>query len=517
MKKKVTAKKLVKKSSVKLSVKNLHMKKGMHDQQKLRSFWKLFDKVKNHNVVEGMPEAIFQHVFVQCLNLIPQDVTAKTSTVFNDYLKEDYLKEHDLQKYEVEIQHLRYLLKLQEKGVSVPESRLMEEFVKRSGSVNHAYAAAKKLTMRELSLKNDPVKMIESSVDFTPQESKEALDKACVRDRYETIAYKTIADAINSNSEKKFNRTEDNTMEDNGTVVTTLSEDKKLSIQNLVNIAAVKQEAGDTAISNAMLKGALKFIAGYADNVESKVVAEEERLPKFWQELKSSREVFEKFSKFYAKKYADHIESLRDLQAKEKKYLQLDESSVSEAHHLELTSAKYLKTQRDLEVLKKVLDSAYKSFHQLNIIQADLSDLESEMAKYSDTSSDKYFGIFDHLLPPNTPYVIRNGVKTPVDTASGSGFPRNNYNRPNIVCGHPEISVKVDEACVPTKVDKSPTSIADEIQNLVLRRQIDPNKDFPLLIDLGLDEKAVKIWKEKFFISDEICAAIDDPMGMSKH
>jgi len=49
MKKKVTAKKLVKKSSVKLSVKNLHMKKGMHDQQKLRSFWKLFDKVKNHN------------------------------------------------------------------------------------------------------------------------------------------------------------------------------------------------------------------------------------------------------------------------------------------------------------------------------------------------------------------------------------------------------------------------------------------------------------------------------------
>lgn len=475
---------------------------------KLRSFWKLFDRVKNHNfqmmvqrgndlndfirIVEEMPESIFRHVFIEAANLTPVRHNVyvgcecpadtycfcakyKTTGVTNEF--NDYLKAHDLQRYEVEIQHLRHLIKLQTKGVAVPESYSIEEFFKRSDApgkqtsmteykpspvntfVEHSAEDKETSRAAQLKLIVDAIKkntnvdaMLKVDVENLSKKYKVALPKEDMESQLKEFFEKDEApssetkvvkqgdplwekffekkrareDLIKKVSQEDENKSLD--LKDLslkvGQVVETrpnlhrLAEDRaeiaKKSVENHIqdtlDFANNAKEAGwlkEPAQTSDSLKSALAILTKYADVLGEPaptaptVVASEEKLPSFWQDLKKAREEFDKFSQFYARKYADYVDSLRDLNKREQEYLASDKPS--DKYSLQNNVLRHLNAQRDLEVLKKVLNSAYEVFRKSEISQVDLAYLQAEMSKYVDPR-EALASLFDHLSPKKEVY-----------------------------------------------------------------------------------------------------------------
>lgn len=155
----------------------------------------------------------------------------------------------------------------------------------------------------------------------------------------------------------------------------------------------------------SLLKSTLKTVAEYAKSFEEvAVTSEEEQLPKFWQELKSARELFEKFDNFYARKYVDHVLALRKMTQEEQALHNLSKETDCSGTSLYASTKAYLKTRRDLEVIKKVLETTYQEFHKTNITQVETDYLQTEMAKYTNNSHEGLDNLFDHLGPSKEAY-----------------------------------------------------------------------------------------------------------------
>lgn len=649
MKKKVSVKKVAKKAPKKTAAKKTAAKKTSTAkvvmarkpiivESKRRSFWGLFDKVKNHNFprmmqrgnclddfikfVEEMPDQMFQHLFVDPLDLTPireqvyvgcecptgtQCLCSKYKTVGTRNGYTDYLKMHEIQRYDIEIQHLRYLIKLQAKGVAVPAERTMEEFFKRSAApnqptpVNTPHYTQSSFGVKEMVVKDEPVKMTQTSLDSTPEEVKAAMDKAESR----AAQLKLVVDAIKKTSNlDALMKVDTDKMSEKYEGKWSLQEiqqkylERKKARADLIQDVAKEDENKelDTSLLSAKfgevvetrprlsdlkdsrpgktnaqaMKEALKTITKYASILEDNAPAAtdtEPKLPQFWQDVKGARESFEKFNVFYARKYADYVDSLRDLNKKEQEYLASDKPSDKFA--LQNNVLRHLNAQRDLEVMKKILNSAYESFRKAEVTQAEVSQLQEEMSKYTDEPVKQLENLFDHLIPTGS-YVVRNNRKIPFDIhndefrvmrRSESKREKEEREAPVVVevkKPEPDLTTKEgrealrkelaeltkkgevyfkkagakseldeDKMMVPEKKPSFVERQIEEIQKLVLKDKLDPEKDFPGLIDQGLSAEAVLGWKKKYqrsagslgvpgrhyYITDAESAAIDDPMG----
>lgn len=622
MKKKVSVKKVAKKAPVKKTTKKTNaakvvmVRKPVIVDSKRRSFWSLFDKVKNHNFgrmmqrgncledfikfVEDMPDQMFQHLFLDPLDLTPireqvyvgcecptdtQCFCCRYKTVGTRNGYTDYLKMHEIQRYDVEIQHLRYLIKLQANGVAVPAERTIEEFFKRSAApnqptpVNTSHYTQSNFGVKETVVRDEPVKMTATSLDSTPEEVKAAMDKAESR----AAQLKLIADAIKRTSnldalmkidtdkmgekygvkmatpevqhkylEKKRARTEliesvakedENKELDTsflsakfGEVVETrprlsdLKDSKVTDVQKKLQEFFDKDKEATEALSTfrsekssaQSMKEALQTITKYARILEDSPTTTEAQLPQFWQDVKGARESFEKFNVFYARKYADYVDSLRDLNKKEQEYIASDKPS--DKHALQNNVLRHLNAQRDLEVMKKILNSAYDHFRKAEITQAEASQLQEEMSKYTEEPAKQLEGLFDHLIPTGS-YVVRNNRKVPFDIHNEDfSFMRRSESErekekqaPVVVeVKEPDLATKEGRADYRKRLAEKVVSdekadgvlvqapktraerIASEIQRAILKDRIDPSKDFPELIKNGLDEDAVELWKKQY-------------------
>lgn len=543
----------------------------IEERQNFRHFWRLFDKVKNHNfpmmvqrgndlndfirIVEEMPESIFQCVFVEAQNLTPvrhkiyvgcecppdtQCLCCRYKTVSTSNSFSDYLRAHNLQRYEVEIQHLRHLMNLQAKGEAVPISRSIEEFFQRSDApnkptpVNTLAPATEIFKVKEYIVQDSPIKMTQTPIDCSQEENMAALDKAESRQ----LKYQTIVDAIEKTSNLDALLKVD---------VEELSKKYELKSSQEVNVDKQSEEKNPGKktpdLNNvATLKESLKKIAEYARILEdeTKIDVSTTQLPQFWQDLKAARESFDKFNIFYAKKYADYVDSLRDLNKKEQEYLASDK--LSDKYSLQNNVLRHLNAQRDLEVMKKILNSAYDSFRKAEVTQADVASLQADMAKYTDEPNLE--GLFDHLMP-RTPYVVRDGKRIPFDLSNNWLYNRADVKRsrdetdyvkpwsivkngkmrtestPVIVESEPDLSTVEDRAIFRKKLEKgmkkgevyfkkadqktsSEGKWVAEIQKMVIKGSINPDKDFPELIKQGLSSEAVEAWKNKYYYKQAV-------------
>lgn len=490
-------------------------------KQKLRKFWGLFDKVKNHNfqmmvqpnndlndfirVVEEMSDPIFQHIFVNELDLThvrhsvyvgcgcpegPQCFCKKHKTVGVSNVFYDYLKTHDLQKYEIEIQHLRHLMVLQDKGKVVPTSYSIEDLLKRSNYI-----------------KPDPI----NTSHYT--QSSLGIEDTVVKD-------------------ESFN-------------ISSLSSDLEKSVESHLNLTSLKEvekkELETTCESYkedcSSMRKALQNLTKYASILEENnpnqfTKTDEQKLPQFWQELKAAREVFENFNKFYARKYADYVDSLRDMNKKEQEYLVSDKPS--DKHLLQENVLRHLNAQKDLEVMKKILSSAYEAFRKTDIVQAETTDLKKDMAKYSNKSYNEFVGLFNHLTPHKKgPFYFKHGKKIPLDVSLGNHL----VSRSILDDSHKKMQASFSEELIKnfkevkasdddqnhmmvSEASKlgSAERKAEAIHKMVLKDIINPYKDFPELIKNGMSAEAVELWKKKYsrdfskavWLTDAESAAIDD-------
>lgn len=408
-----------------------------------RSFWGLFPSVKNHNFKLMMQEGNYLQDFVKLIEEMPEgqfqyllnneQLNYKYGEDYNNYV--EYLKEHRLDKYEVEIQHLRYLIKLEQKGVQVPTSYTIDEFFKRSGApnnptqVNSTTPIKTALGVSEVVVKDEAVKMTQSPVEMSPEENKlnELFSKYESKDKDTSLGNiikkfseqrkeeekhgfirppltELAANETDKHLREAFAKNEENSFNvDQESDVSRLSElvEKRLE--------EVKQKESSTErINQSMLKSALQTIAGYANTLEGSFpkTTVETSLPPFWEELKSARELFDKFDDFYAKKQVEAVAATRKMNQEKDKFLKLPEG------HDYLTSLhqdtkQHLKTERELKVLKKVLKAAYRDFAQVKTTQADPAYLAAEMSRYTSgptASSNKFEGLFDHLIPNTEVY-----------------------------------------------------------------------------------------------------------------
>jgi hypothetical protein len=142
----------------------------------------------------------------------------------------------------------------------------------------------------------------------------------------------------------------------------------------------VKQKEPNGAFA---LNSALQTLVKYADILDDNTpqVVTETSLPPFWQELKTARELFDKFDDFYAQKQVESVLALREMNHEKEKLLKTSsEDYLTSLHH---DIKKYLKAERELKVLKKVLKTAYQQFFDTETVQADLDYLKREMTYYT--------------------------------------------------------------------------------------------------------------------------------------
>lgn len=431
-----------------------------------RSFWGLFPSVKNHNfklmmqkgnylqdfvkLVEEMPEEQFQTIFIKSSDYKPIYTTVKIDCgcpvdtqclcikekvirTSNNFF--DYLKECQLDKYEVEVQHLRHLIEIQQRGVEVPTSYTMDEFFKRSGApnnptqVNSTTPIKTVLGVSEIVVKDEPVKMTQSLVEMSPKENKlnELFSKYESKDKDTSLGniIKKFSDQRKEEEKNGFirpsltelaaNETDKHLREvfakneENSFNVDQESDVSRLSELVEKRLEEVKQKESSTErINQSMLKSALQTIAGYANTLEGSFpkTTVETSLPPFWEELKSARELFDKFDDFYAKKQVEAVAATRKMNQEKDKFLKLpeDHDYLTSLHQ---DTKQHLKTERELKVLKKVLKAAYRDFAQVKTTQADPAYLAAEMSRYTSgpaASSNKFEGLFDHLIPNTEVY-----------------------------------------------------------------------------------------------------------------
>ncbi len=381
-----------------------------------RNFWGLFPNVKNHNfnsmmqrgnylqdfikLVEGMPEEQFQKVFIEPCDLNPrriwktincgcpkgtQCLCVKEKLIRNSSNYFDYLVECKLDKYEVEIQHLRYLIELQKKGTQVPSSYSMDEFLKRSGApnrqvkVNDIIPSKTSLGVTELVVTDEIPKMSESLISSEDKKLKELFGDSPKEDKLKELFEKY-----------EVKKTDDDSKEN--------SLEKKL--EDLFNRGNEVKEK--KSVDSSIFNSALQTITNYVNVLEEnapKVVTTEASLPPFWQELKAAREVFDKFDDFYAQKQVEAIAAARRVNLEKEKFLKLPENNDYRTS-LHQDIKQYLKAERELKVLKKILKSAYQEFAQTKTAQIDNDYLNTLMSRYvPESASNKFEEIFDHLNP----------------------------------------------------------------------------------------------------------------------
>lgn len=561
-----------------------------------RSFWGLFPSVKNHNfklmmqkgnylqdfvkLIEEMPEGQFQYL------LNNEQLNCRYGEDYNNYV--EYLKEHQLDKYEVEIQHLRYLIKLEQKGIQVPTSYTMDEFFKRSGApnkptqVNSTTPIKTALGISEIVVKDEAVKMTQSPVEMSPEESKlnELFSKYESKDKDTSLGniikkfseqrkeeekhgfVRPSLTELAANETDKHLREAFAKNEENSFNVDKEADVNKLSELVEKRLEEVKQKESSTErINQSMLKSALQTIAGYASTLEGTVLKTtvETSLPPFWEELKSARELFDKFDDFYAKKQVEAVAATRKMNQEKDKFLKLpeDHDYLTSLHQ---DTKRHLKTERELKVLKKVLKAAYRDFAQVKTTQADPAYLAAEMSRYTSgpaASSNKFEGLFDHLIPntevyeraisrrpkellfpfrhqvdknkPKEAYIVESRTATKVVEGAPDLFTkegRAEYRR-QAMAKHDAIKLfeqqkqvaddawtygvdskgESESALMPNLIkrcldmhtySKAEEKMAEEIQKYVAAGDVDPSKDFDKLISYGMDKNSIDCWKHKY-------------------
>lgn len=403
-----------------------------------RNFWGLFSNVKNHNfrsmmqkgnylqdfikLVEEMPEKQFQKVFIEPCDLNPQRIwqridcgcpedtqclCAKEKLVRNSNYYFDYLVECKLDRYEVEIQHLRYLIELQRKGTQVPSSYGMDEFLKRSGAPErpktNSYAGVVELVVEEenkdskslFEASSEDQKLKElfgrTSTEIKDEKKENSLEEILKRytekkkqdaDKDVRPALKDLKDTTPKNLEKEL----EDLFKKRGEKSFNVAKDEdvcrlcEIVNDRLEEMHEVKQKEPNGAFA---LNSALQTLVKYADILDDNTpqVVTETSLPPFWQELKTARELFDKFDDFYAQKQVESVLALREMNHEKEKLLKTSsEDYLTSLHH---DIKKYLKAERELKVLKKVLKTAYQQFFDTETVQADLDYLKREMTYYT--------------------------------------------------------------------------------------------------------------------------------------
>lgn len=518
-----------------------------------RNFWGLFSNVKNHNfrlmmqkgnylqdfikLIEEMPEEQFQKVFIGPCDLNPQRIWQTIDSgcsedtqclrakemVRNSNYYFDYLVECKLDRYEVEIQHLRYLIELQRKGTQVPSSYSMDEFLKRSCvpkiSKTNSYAGAVELVVEEenkdskylfeASSEDQKLKELfeEASTEVKDEKkensSEETLKKYTEKKKQDankdiSLALKDLKELFEEaltevNNKKSFNVAKD---ED----VCRLSE---IENDRLKEMHEVKQKEPNGAFA---LNSALQTLVKYIDILDEdapKVVTTEASLPPFWQELKTARELFEKFDDFYAQKQVESVLALRKMNHEKEKLLKISGENYLTSLHYDIK--KYLKAERELKVLKKVLKTAYQQFFDTETVQSDIDYLKREMAYYTDVSDLSV----DSLWPSRNKKTTfkKKNISPDSKIRRCSDTNKNKQKIENIVVGE---STKIGRSAG-TPYSDAELRIAEKIQKLVILGTIDPNKDFDQLVSYGLDQNCVECWKYKYAHGDLV--ALDSAQG----
>lgn len=498
-----------------------------------RNFWGLFSNVKNHNfrsmmqkgnylqdfikLVEGMPEKQFQKVFIEPCDLNPQRVwqkidcgcpeniqclCAKEKLVRNSNYYFDYLVECKLDRYEVEIQHLRYLIELQRKSTQVPSSYSMDEFLKRSGAPErpkiNSYAGIVELVVEE---ENKDSKSLfgGASTEVKDEKKENSLEEILKKytEKKKQDADKDVRPALkdlkNTTPKNLGKESEDIKLADLRTNIEDICRLSEIVNDRLEEVHEVKQKEPNGAFA---LNSALQTLVKYADILDDntpKVVTTEASLPPFWQELKTARELFEKFDDFYAQKQVESVLALREINHEKEKLLKTSGEGYLTSLHYDIK--KYLKAERELKVLKKVLKTAYQQFFDAETVQADLDYLKREMTYYTNTA-----GVSDLSVDSLWPNKNKKTTFKKKDISPDSKIRRcpdiNKNKQENVVVGE---STKMDHSSAPySRVEEM---MAENIQKCISLGII-TTKDFDQLISYGLDRNCVECWKYKYAHGD---------------
>lgn len=438
----------------------------------IRNFWDLFSNVKSHDwkhiiqkgnclnafakLVEEMPEEQFRIIFIEPKEDKPIHIKEKvdcgctepcfcirekTVRIINKY--SEYLKDVNLEKYDVEIDHLRYLINLQNNGKDVPVSH--SEFVKINGVINKNGS----LKIEECAKSPKTEKLSDKLVNWGSKYSSIGLD---------------IKKSQDSNARPSL------------TELSEVSKSKKL----------------DEEIWNKFLKDHELYMSDSIDDVM--VVAEKKSatappppvslpsLPVFWQEVESARKTLHEFDNFYARKQVELTLATRKMNEKKKEILDDTNNSGSTLH--DATRA-YLKAKREFEVVKKVLKTAYKELGKVQVVQVSDESMKAEMARYTTAPTVTDLSkLFDNMSP--TPEVYERVVGQRKRDWMGKNESKK--------IARSKDKVKSEETVSPNVADK----IADEIQKKIIQGSIDPDKDFPGLIEAGLGSECIDRWKEKY-------------------